>query len=303
MERERKFKVILAPKLELAKEIKADYTVEAEYGDYCIEGNKLTLAHHGSRSGNPAPCNTQIDEKFDGGTILISHIDLDTIGGIMAIEGIKPEYPEFWKAAEYIDINGPHHINEIDSEISKKIDIYEYLSIQNRKKILPERDNVSDVTEIINGYIKNVYLSIDEKNPEYPKMQEETEKYFIDKKNEIERKLTIENKLYRVFETDGLFCNAAYYSEKNKNVVPVIIAYNSKFKSITLSFEDGGKEHDACAIMQHLFGKDAGGHPGIAGTPRGKEYEPADMYPIMAEIDRIMSPKINKEKEFYAYER
>lgn len=67
----------------------------------------MTLAHHDIRSDNPAPCNTEV-EPLTGGTILISHIDLDTVGGIMAVEGIKPEDPEFWSAAEFIDNNGPH---------------------------------------------------------------------------------------------------------------------------------------------------------------------------------------------------
>ena len=61
-------KIYLAPSKELAEEMVKKFqdlnldfsTVEAEYGDTCIPGsdsmgNWATLAHHGSRSGNPFP--------------------------------------------------------------------------------------------------------------------------------------------------------------------------------------------------------------------------------------------------------
>ena len=46
------------PTYDIAKTITADATVEAEYGNNVVEGTKVTLAHHGPRSNNPAPCNT-----------------------------------------------------------------------------------------------------------------------------------------------------------------------------------------------------------------------------------------------------
>lgn len=53
-------KILLAPSYELARPFNnmIEATVEAEYGDKCINGKLYTLAHHGSRSANPAPCNT-----------------------------------------------------------------------------------------------------------------------------------------------------------------------------------------------------------------------------------------------------
>lgn len=51
--KERDIKIILAPSAELAKTVIADATVEAEYGNCCIEGTICTLAHHGLRSDNP----------------------------------------------------------------------------------------------------------------------------------------------------------------------------------------------------------------------------------------------------------
>ena len=108
-------KILLAPTKELAASIpQPEATVEAEYGGSCIEGKEITLAHHVEKyKDNPAPCNTDLEKTLDGATILVSHIDLDTLGGIFAISGEKMDDPEFWQAAEFIDLNGPHHIHEL----------------------------------------------------------------------------------------------------------------------------------------------------------------------------------------------
>ena len=50
------FKVIMASNPEILRSINPDFTVEAEYGEILVEGKYGTLAHHGSRSNNPAPC-------------------------------------------------------------------------------------------------------------------------------------------------------------------------------------------------------------------------------------------------------
>ena len=82
-------------------------TVEAEYGAECVPGSVITMAHHGTRSSNPAPCNWSDVPVLTDCEILVSHLDLDSMGGIMALMGTKPDNPEFWKAAEFIDLNGP----------------------------------------------------------------------------------------------------------------------------------------------------------------------------------------------------
>lgn len=40
------------------------------------------------------------------------------------------------------------------------------------------------------------------------------------------------------------------------------------FNAITLAFEDGGKRFNAQEIVQQLWGNEAGGRAGIAGSPR-----------------------------------
>ena len=85
-------------------------TVEAEYGSVVVEGTELTLAHHGDRSGNPAPC--LHEGKVDCDAIGLSHVDLDAMGGVLAVCGRKPVAPSFWELAAFVDVNGPHKLPE-----------------------------------------------------------------------------------------------------------------------------------------------------------------------------------------------
>ena len=79
-------RVILVPKYMsqeelLEEQISPTATVEAEYGEKVIKGEQITLAHHTKEyEKNPAPCNTlNVPVLEDGSTIVVSHLDLDTI--------------------------------------------------------------------------------------------------------------------------------------------------------------------------------------------------------------------------------
>ena len=161
-------KVYLAPNKELAEtlvkkfeELNLDYsTVEAEYGNLCIQGSADmggwgTLAHHGSRSSNPAPCVWEINgEKFSPKTphaILVSHIDLDCLGGVGLILGFYNETEqEFWKAAALIDVKGPHHINDVPEKEAARLRAFWAYNEQHRSN--PARDQVTDVTNLVLEY-------------------------------------------------------------------------------------------------------------------------------------------------------
>ena len=109
--KEKELRIFLAPSYELAMEVMSredvKATVEAEYGSHTMLGELITMAHHGANSHNPAPCNWGPVPQIEDGVILVSHLDLDTIGGVMKLLGIQPEDPEFWSAAEFIDTRGP----------------------------------------------------------------------------------------------------------------------------------------------------------------------------------------------------
>jgi hypothetical protein len=73
-------------------------------------------------------------------------------------------------------------------------------------------------------------------------------------------------------------------------VEPAVVGYNTQTKAITLSFESDEARAglSACDIMQELFGPLAGGHAGIAGTPRGEEYTIDDARRVAKHVARLL---------------
>ena len=111
-------KIILAPTHELALSLaQIDLSVEAEYGSNVVRGSRYTAAHHqpsgpfmGRHIGGErrAPCNdVNIPLVEDDNTIvLVSHLDTDTIGGLMRTQGslsqfFSPQFQSFWDFAEF----------------------------------------------------------------------------------------------------------------------------------------------------------------------------------------------------------
>jgi hypothetical protein len=256
-------KILLANSYELAKNISGIHaTVEAEYGDTVIKGTKFTFAHHSKDYKNfPAPCEMENIEEFDG-DILISHIDLDTIGGCLALYNKKPEDKNFWKEIGYLDVNGPHHIHELPPDVQKKITAY---WAYNSTHIKEKHIGVCDVTDEIlqSGKILQKIVDNDEEMLYNGIIwKEETEK-------RVENNLKRENNNVRCFETEDVFCSSSYYSPKLEKIIPAIVVLNKKMNCVTISFADGGKKYNAAIIAKYLWGDLAGGHDGIAGSPRG----------------------------------
>ena len=107
-------------------------------------------------------------EPLEGGTVLISHIDLDTVGGTMAVEGRKPEDPDFWKAAEFIDVNGIHHIHELPQETQDKLNAYYAAEFAMcREEGFPPRDSIKDVTADVEKRMGAVDIILDERHLEH----------------------------------------------------------------------------------------------------------------------------------------
>jgi hypothetical protein len=85
--------VLLAPTYTHASVLDAAVTVEAEYGDLVWEGQLYTAAHHQAAGpyagrhrvvgGRPSPCNDDQIPFVTHGVIGVSHVDLDTFGGVL----------------------------------------------------------------------------------------------------------------------------------------------------------------------------------------------------------------------------
>lgn len=273
-------KILLAPTYEEAAKVNADITIEAEYGAKTVEGSLYTSAHHGNNAGNPAPCNDKKIPNLDYVTILLSHLDLDSIVGCGRVHGIiTPEWDDFCQAIELIDVNGVHHMYKLSQENQDRLNAYYAWNFSQgrQERILETTDVTTKVEESL-----NIIQKIFNGNKELIELG----KIWVKSATEaVENCLLFETKNIRVFSTPQVFCGASYYSPIKNQIMKACVSFNQKFKAITLSFEDGGKEFNAMEIMQELFGNEAGGRPGIAGTPRGVEFTNDDMKKV---IDKLI---------------
>lgn len=290
-------KVVLVPRYMSEEELSKENlipvaTVEAEYGEKVIKGKEITLAHHTKEyENNPAPCNTpNVPVISDNSTIVVSHLDLDTLGGIAALIGRKKEDAKFWQAAEFIDLNGPHNLFQVEEETRKKYIAYQSYQANHRS---PRVTEITDVTNIVLEHLDIIDKVIDGDKL----LIQEGIKWDKETKKKIEDCLVFENNNVRVFNSpEGVFCSVSYYSEKQGKVIPSTVTRNGKFKSVTVAMADGGKKISAKELVQELWGNEAGGHPGIAGSPRGREMTERDMKQLAKLVNERYN-KINEKEE------
>jgi hypothetical protein len=308
-------KIFLCPTVELAQAKAAELTeagvrfatVEAEYGSVVVEGSPindgpftLTLAHHtGVWRVCSAPCNAKLEAKHllsSGDAVIISHIDLDTTGGILNLIGSKPEHDSFWKAAEFVDLNGPHRLYELDESDADLIRAYWAATAENRTSF--PRDQVSEVGQEI-SYLLGVVRDLLGVGNDWtqPDMIKRGKEWAIKQEEKVEGCLIEEGPYVRVFASDDTFTGAAYYSPKAKEVFPATVSYSTKNGSITIAFEDGGQSANASEIVQKLWGPTAGGHPGIAGSPRGQRMPLSALVQAKEATHHIMQGIDNYRKE------
>lgn len=258
--------ILLAPTFETAKTINAAATVEAEYGGNVVKGSRVTLAHHVQEYVHcPAPCSVKdVPVLVDDDTILVSHLDADSVGGCLALMGLKPESEEFWNAVAFVDVTGPHNAYQLTKHQQELLN-----ALWAWNSSLP-RVRYTEVTNVTQQVLDNVDI-IQRIIDGDAELMEAGKKWQLETTEAVESRLVMENEKVRVFKTDGVFCSAAYYSANLGTVVPATIVLNTKFRAVTIAFEDGGKCHSAKDIVQELWGSEAGGHSGIAGSPRGWE--------------------------------
>lgn len=278
----KEFKVLLAPTYELAVpfEHKIEATVEAEYGSNVIHGTRITLAHHTDEYKHcGAPINTIVDDTVT--EILVSHLDLDTIGGIMNITGNSIHDKEFAAAAEFVDVHGPHHLFKFPKQ-KAKIEAYWAWDRINNERI--NATEVIDVTDRVIASIEVIERIINNDN----ELLRQGAEWSQQSSGKVESYLISENNIVRTFHTNDAFCNAAYYSPNLNTIVPFIISYHNVFKSISVSCENAQAHNfNAKNFVQKLWGEKAGGHAGIAGSPRGEEMSLSDVFNAITQINKL----------------
>ena len=267
--------IFIAPNLETARQKEFDATVEAEYGSFVVYGKKETLYHHVNPQ-NPCPCLYENNKNNNISTILVSHIDLDSIGGCLALLGQKPEVcPDFWELAAYIDVNGSHNLDDAPFSNEAKVLLIAFWYVHNKKEN-PRFKELTDVTETIMEY-RDILSSLEN-------YISEAKDWYSKSNAEVEKRLVYENENFRIFKTERLWCNSAYRSMQTGKIVPFIITYNIELKSFTVSTCLKDENIHIGNILKEIFGDKAGGHAGIGGTPRGEEFEFEDHTKIIEKL-------------------
>lgn len=240
-------------------------TVEAEYGSAVVCGSVETLAHHGSRSGNPCPClsdNTELDLDAVG----VSHLDLDALGGILALQNRKPGNKSFWALAAFIDLNGAHKLAQSGADEIDIDRLYAWWAWSEAHKVYPNRDgSISDVS----AWVEEACLALMGIFGESADLM--AAGVAFRKAGEALNAESFRQAFGRVlYRRSDSFVNHLYASPTGK-VFDAVVCYNPKQGSITVSFAAPGARDNACGFCQSLWGKLAGGHKGIAGSPRGQK--------------------------------
>jgi|WetSurMetagenome_2_1015567.scaffolds.fasta_scaffold40536_2 hypothetical protein len=261
-------------------QMKKTATVEAVYGETILKGSIATLDHHHSDYRHlPAPCCQKVDKISEDVTIFISHLDRDTIGGCLALMGVKPENKDFWEAAAYIDVNGRHHMFKLPQLQQDQLNAWD--------ANFPRQPRYENITHV-NDIIKDALVLINDiLSPCPDRILESGRIWAVKQEQKIEKCLVSEDGILRRFITgerdikgSSVNCSAAYYSPNLKQIIPATLQWNKEYGTITLAFEDGGKQFNAVKIMQSVLGHEAGGHPGIAGSPRGKIMTVSDVQKV-----------------------
>jgi hypothetical protein len=238
-------------------------TVEAEYGDDVVVGSVLTLAHHGPRSAQPAPSLAPV-LKRDVEAVGISHVDLDTLLGIArAIMGVEVR-ESFAQLSAFVDVRGPHKLGQAGASAEDTRALAAFHAYSEANRVYPPRDgSVLDVTAPVLAALHALALIL---------AGDET----LLAAGDVfaAREATLNTESFKSL-TGGVILRAAeaftnhLYVAPDGTVARAVVAHNPKLGSVTVSLADATPGVSCRALVQSLWGPLAGGHDGIAGSPRG----------------------------------
>ncbi|MFA7253744.1 MAG: hypothetical protein WC107_04260 [Patescibacteria group bacterium] len=250
-------------------------TVEAEFGDTVVEGSILTLAHHGARSANSAPClasNGVAGDPVQVEAIGVSHIDLDSLGGVMAVLGSKPESVGFWALSAFVDTNGPHKLAQAGAEAADVARLYAFWAYSQAHRLMPDRSGaVTDVTEQVTEAMEAIAAIL----ADDPAMLAAGND-FRSAEDSLNKRSFVEMVGGVGVRVADVFVSHLYGSPEGE-LAKAVVAFNTVTGTVTVSLADPIPGVSACTIVQGIWGTEAGGHAGIAGSPRGRRMTLADL--------------------------
>lgn len=264
-------------------------TVEAEYGSDVVEGTLATLAHHGPRADQPCPC-LYDGPALDLEAIGISHLDLDALGGVLALTGRQPHHHRFWKTAALVDVRGAHRLDAAAhevargylggvirpaSDVTRRIRAFWAWSKTNRLPALPRGKTVNVTGDVLKG--QAALRMIIDGNRDLLAAG--------DRLAEAEEALAVSSARAEMRQGDvvvlvrskgdaGDFVNHLYVTPGGR-VADAVVGHDPRQAppggALTLSFESAESARGVHAgdLLREVYGDLAGGHAQIGGSPRG----------------------------------
>ena len=262
-------KVYFAPTLAAAlnSDVEFDVTVEAEYGDNVVAGTYYTAAHHGSRHANPAPCVDEWIPYMPEAAVLVSHLDLDTIGGLARVAGLDDMFDDntgFWQVAAFVDVHGDHEIEsapDYTPAIARQIHAFKaWLAERRRARGRDPSDRLTDVTL----RVLDAVTALERILHDDPGLLAAGDEMVRQNTALDGSSLVAQYGRLLVRESDR-FTNHLY-----RPGCDIILARNTERGTVTLSTARPTDLLNCAATLQAIFGPEAGGRATIAGSPRGR---------------------------------
>ena len=271
-----------------AKAYRPSITIEAEYGDYVVEGRLYTAAHHQpNMKGLPAPCNDWDIPVCTGATVVVSHFDLDTLGGCLRTEEkcrdlFHPQHEAFWNLAEYVDLNGPHTMEDYLARLGaegyyqkERACIQAFWAWAKTQPRL-QGPELKDVTSLIKKgahALRKIFAGdpdLIEAGVALKEAEEELNSTSFDRI--LPRTGDRSRSRQVILRRSNDFVNHLYSLPGDTDVCGAVASLNTATGAVTISLSRPIEGVSCRQIMQRLFGSEAGGHDGIAGTPRGQTF-------------------------------
>lgn len=281
--------VILAPTSQLASDTLSlnpppTLALKAEYGAFVLEGTQYTSAHNqpvGSQyvgrhldwiNGKPAPCNDEnIPVLSEDEVVVVSKLDLSTIGGLMRASGNYSEsfseHSSFWNLVEESELCGLHLLDEDHPYYFCLRGIVKYISNTKEKCPKDRNSEVSEYVKNVSDYVSSSLKSINQGENFNLGVQDVQDE--LELNHDTFLSMTPISLIIR--KTKDKDCNHLYSDPDGIKGVGVI-SYNEKWKNIKISVSDTLSNFSCISFFKEVLGRDSKGDNLQAISPPQKTY-------------------------------
>lgn len=273
--------------LQQSKLLPSIVAVETEYGDNYFgvkDGAAVELLHHG-KFNDEFPAATSfykqgLHKRFDN--FIVSHIDADTILGIMWAAGFLKPTKLVLNLSELIgevDVKGFHWFMEFKYNNIPKVLQEKFLAIGSviSSWKFPEKNDYEDISRDVHKLILKIKdlilfpvpIEIIHRNKNFMEKKE------IIKSNSMIKELSIPGVMV-IYKGDTFLLDGYSVNSVNNDIV---IHYNTGSNTINISCKDETiakqyfGETGVIKPLQIFFGEEAGGRVTVGGSPRDKKLQ------------------------------